>query len=70
MAECKHGLDTAWCASCKEPLRPSTRSAHEVGPPFRAQYEGICPECEGDIHPGARVRMMDNRCTHSECVPA
>lgn len=69
MAECKHGLDTQWCASCKEPRRPSTASAHDIGPPFVAQYEGTCPECRDAIDPGERCRMVDGCCTHDECVP-
>lgn len=69
MAECKHGLDDAWCASCKHPLRHAAETP-EIGPPIRAGYHGTCSRCPEPIEPGDVIRNVDLTWAHADCLDA
>ena len=38
------------------------------GPPFSANFEGICPECNDEIETGDTIRMSDDGAVHAECA--
>lgn len=67
-AECPHGLgDPSWCSVCKHgAAQHPRRERRSTQPPFRAKFEGTCPECRHVIQAGALVR----RCTSDEYVHA
>ena len=68
MSDCPHGLDTAWCATCKH--GPSKPSAVTIEATFRARYEGDCPGCSLPIHIGQVVHKLSNeRYVHEGCQP-
>lgn len=56
MADCPHGLDDRWCSVCINGVAPKPQPL--VGPPFAAQYEGDCAECELPIRLGDRIRLV------------
>ncbi len=65
--ECKHGLDPAWCAACKE--GPKRNEPERVDYTFRAKYEGQCPECDLPITLGQAVaKTTRGRVLHGWCA--
>lgn len=45
------------CQNAGEPP-PRTRSRTEVGPPFVAKFESVCPGCGFDVVPGQVAQMV------------
>lgn len=45
--ECPHGMDDpSWCSVCKHGVsRPTKRERRSTQPPFKAKFDGVCPEC-------------------------
>ncbi|MGH9088023.1 MAG: hypothetical protein ACRDYZ_07910 [Acidimicrobiales bacterium] len=68
MAECPHGLDDRWCATCLHGPERRPEPAHVVAR-FPARYDGQCPVCDLPIGFGEPIaKMSDERYVHSpEC---
>ena len=66
MAECIHGLDEEWCATCKHgPERPARA---EVEATFAARFDGECPSCGFPICTGQVIhRLTNERYVHQGC---
>ena len=65
--ECPHGLEPAWCSTCKHgPTRPAPRVV-TYGGLFRSRYEGTrcaaCGDTGGRIDAGEliRARFVDDQ---------
>lgn len=54
MADCLHGLDTEWCATCKYGPQKRGTEVH-VSMPFIARYRGRCRDCDELIVVGDSV---------------
>lgn len=67
MAECPHGLDEAWCSSCKHPYRPPEPLTVQFT--FNARYDGHCAVCNLPIVYNERIcRMSDDTFQHAACA--
>ncbi len=67
--ECKHGLEVAWCAACKEGLKRNPPDTADWR--FVARYDGHCPECDLPIHVGQRAaKTTKDRTLHESCLPS
>jgi hypothetical protein len=65
--ECPHGLeDPAWCSTCKHGARREPQP--EIGPPFRAGFEGHCNECNLPIAVGQEIRVKGRTYIHRGCL--
>lgn len=68
--ECRHGLDSRWCAACKDPApNPhAAKPAPTILATFQARYEGDCDACGFAISPGQVIhRMSDDTYVHARC---
>jgi hypothetical protein len=68
MSECPHGLDEAWCSTCKHPYKPPEKPTMEFG--LIARFGGQCGECNLPIYMGQHIaKMSDDTYRHYECAP-
>lgn len=64
-AECKHGINPAWCTPCKHgPAKPPPA---DRGPLLPARFPGTCRACGFDINPGEPIRAIDGAWHHGDC---
>lgn len=65
VALCPHGAEFPLepCNPCQTEANPPAPSASrvDVGPPFAARHETVCPGCGFDIVPGQQARMVSRR---------
>lgn len=65
--ECKHGLPTGSCSSCRHPYRPPEKATVEYL--LRARYDGHCNGCNLPISVGQPIaKMSDETYRHESCT--
>lgn len=69
MADCPHGLDDRWCATCKSGPEPRSTVPRVVAH-FRAQWPGDCGGCNLPIYIGQDiVKLSNSQYVHEGCEP-
>jgi hypothetical protein len=67
MAECIHGLEAEWCATCKH--GPERQEPERIDFVFDAKFEGQCPECDLPISIGQFcAKTTRSRTVHRKCI--
>lgn len=73
--ECIHGLNQAWCSTCKTANQPAIVT---YGGAALARFPAVCPSCTtpieiGDLIVGRTVtragQTVDSGWVHQECTP-
>ena len=59
--ECTHGMNPAWCASCKHAARPGTRTQVQAD-------GGHCWNCDGYLHRGDIITLVEGRIHCQNCA--